>query len=244
DAGESHQAAPRRGREDQGVHRAVTARQQPLIGNLPRAAGIEPQSRKTMTSPSNRWPEPGSRRAFLIRCGIAAGVTGGVGVGVGLWLRERGRKDAGASPFDDLVEFIEGEINRKTVPGAGVMISQHGQTVLERSFGTYCGQEQRFIPFDKSVVNLLYSVSKLISSTVIAMAKQAGLIEYDAPVSQYVPEFKGQGRDDVTIRHCLTLSSGIPSIPLGSVATEDTWQAALKVVCSLEPRWKPGSRSE
>lgn len=196
-----------------------------------------------MTTPPHNDPAA-SRRAFLKRCGIAAGVTGAAGLGAGVWLWNRRDKDDGAQPFRDLIEFVEAEIKRKTVPGAGLMITRNGETVLDRSFGTYCGFEQRGVPLDSSVLTLLYSVSKTITSTVIVMAKQDGLVEYDAPISRYVPEFKGGERDAVTLRHCLALASGIPSIPLGSMETEEKWQAALKRVCQLEPRWKPGSRSE
>ncbi len=197
-----------------------------------------------MTTPSVESPKPGSRRAFLKQCGIAAGLSAGVGFGVGCSRKQGGTTEPTTSSFDDLIGYIESEIQKKTVPGAGVMVSHHGKTVLDRSFGTYCCSDERCMPYDKSVLNLLYSVSKVLTSTVVVMAKQGGLVDYDAPVSQYVPEFKGPLRDEVTIRHCLTLSSGIPSFALGSIATDDLWKAALKRVCATEPRWKPGSRSE
>jgi CubicO group peptidase (beta-lactamase class C family) len=170
-----------------------------------------------------------SRRDFLRQSGLAALAAGA---------------DQPAAPFGALVDFVEQAVKANTIPGAGLMFSRHGKTLLERYWGTYCGREKRGLPFDGSVFNIFYSTSKLITSTVVVLAKQDGLVEYDTPVSRYVPEFTGGGREAVTLRHCLTLSSGLPNLHFDSVLTEAEWKAALKMVCGTTPRWPPGSRSE
>jgi CubicO group peptidase (beta-lactamase class C family) len=195
-----------------------------------------------MASPAEEPLEPTSRRTFL-KIGIAGGVTAG-GLGIGWWIKNRGNDSNGSSPFTELVRFIDSAIEEKTVPGAAIHVTHRGIKVFDRHWGTYCGRDRRDVPFDAEVSNMLYSVSKFLTSTVVIMAKQAGLVDYDAPVSMYVPEFQGGARDEVTIRHCLTLASGMPSFPLGSLSTDDLWKAGLKRVCESEPRWKPGSKSE
>jgi len=58
----------------------------------------------------------------------------------------------------------------------------------------------------------LASLTKVIATTPVAMrAVESGNLRLDYPVSEIVPEFAGEGRDGVTIRHLLTHTSGLPA---------------------------------
>lgn len=55
-----------------------------------------------------------------------------------------------------------------------------------------------------------FSMAKSVSSTLVAIAIQQGLISsLDAPITQYVPELKGGGYDGVSIRNLLQMASGV-----------------------------------
>lgn len=158
---------------------------------------------------------------------------------------------AGVAAMPGLVEdrwapvaaFVEGEIAAGTVPGAALIASRGGKVRFQRSWGAYCSLTDRAAKLDLSVRHSLYSYSKLVSATVVVMARQDGLVSYDAPVRTYIPEFAGGGKDGITIRHLLTHSAGIPSVPLGPVRTEDEWRAAVKAACEAKTEWEPGSRT-
>ena len=75
------------------------------------------------------------------------------------------------------------------------------------------------------------------------MVCQDGLLNYDKPISTYIPEFTGDGKETITLRRLLTHSAGIPNVPLKAVDTEDKWQAALKALCAAKVEWQPGSRT-
>jgi CubicO group peptidase (beta-lactamase class C family) len=66
-------------------------------------------------------------------------------------------------------------------------------------------------------------------------------VELDAPVARYLPEFTGDGKDRVTIRHLLTHSSGLPSWrPLyKEAAAADT---AIAIVLATPLDTVPGAR--
>lgn len=54
------------------------------------------------------------------------------------------------------------------------------------------------------------SVAKSVTSTLIGAAVKDGPIHsIDDPVVRYIPELKGTAYDDVTIRHLVTMSSGV-----------------------------------
>lgn len=143
----------------------------------------------------------------------------------------------------DPEQFIDESIRAGVVPGAILIASKHGKIRIRHTAGAYCGLAGRTLPLTADVRHCFYSYSKLVSATVVVMAHQDGLIDYDTPVSHYIPEFTGGGKDGITIRHLLTHSAGIPSVPLGAVTTEEGWQQALKAVCAAHTDWEPGSRT-
>lgn len=151
--------------------------------------------------------------------------------------------------LQEVVSFLDDGLKAKTFPGAAVVATRYGKTFIERYWGTYCSQQRRDNPYDSSAVNMMFSFSKLISATVVVMAHQDGLIDYDVPVTRYIPEFGGGGKDKITIRHLLTHSAGIPSwggrpgFLLTAVNTEEKWKAAIKSLCAYPVEWQPGSKT-
>ena len=146
--------------------------------------------------------------------------------------------------FQKLKEFIEAEIAAGAFPGAGVMITENGKLLLEHYLGTYCSPTQRVNPLDSSISHMLYSFSKGISATVIVLAHQKKLIDYDLPVYAYIPEYRGEWKDMTTIRHLLTHSAGIPEISLTRVYTEEEWRNGVASCCDASVQWEPGSKTE
>jgi CubicO group peptidase (beta-lactamase class C family) len=153
------------------------------------------------------------RRTFLqhsAALSIAASLTGS--------LEPVRSEDPAAVGMDDtrlraIVEFLETERQAGSFPGAAVVVSQHGKIVLEHYTGTYYSMLGEDKPYQPEVRSLFYSYSKGISATVIMLAHQEGLIDIDATVASYLPEFAANGKEHITIRQILTHSAGIPSAP-------------------------------
>jgi CubicO group peptidase (beta-lactamase class C family) len=178
-----------------------------------------------------------NRRQFLGRLGLA------VGAGIaGRGLPAVGKENEQPS-FAEALDFLDKEFKAATFPGAALVVTQHRKTVLEKYWGTYTTWQKPDIPCGAGMVNMLYSVSKLVTSTVVVIAHQDGLLDYDAPVSKYIPEFVGGGKDKIIVRHLLTHAAGIPGVPLKAVDTEEKWQAAIQTLCAAKVDWEPGSRT-
>ena len=75
----------------------------------------------------------------------------------------------------------------------------------------------------------LASLTKVIATTTSAMLLwQDGALQLDQRVQELVPEFKGEGKSAVTIRHLLTHESGLPAHrDFWKLAPEDRWHAIL-----------------
>ena len=75
----------------------------------------------------------------------------------------------------------------------------------------------------------IQSISKTFTSTAILMAVDEGLLDLDAPVSKYIPEFRIKSYYDeepldlITLRHLLSHTAGLAhEAPLGNNFTSDT----------------------
>ena len=67
------------------------------------------------------------------------------------------------------------------------------------------------IPMRPDTIFDLASVSKLFTAIVTMQLVERGLVDLDAPVAAYVPEFAAGGKEDVSVRMLLTHTSGLPA---------------------------------
>lgn len=64
----------------------------------------------------------------------------------------------------------------------------------------------QFQPHDKQT---MFSITKSFTGTLTAIAIEEGLMRYDQPVSDFIPEFSKNGKEKITIAHLLHMTSGI-----------------------------------
>ena len=70
--------------------------------------------------------------------------------------------------------------------------------------------EEYFNGYDRTSTQTSFSVAKSFVSALVGIAIQEGHIgSVDDPITEYIPELKGPGMEEITIRHLLTMSSGL-----------------------------------
>ncbi len=102
--------------------------------------------------------------------------------------------------WDKAAEVLEQATAKKQVDAAVLHVVQHEES-FTRSFGTAASADAMF---------LLGSISKPINVTAVMSLFDQGKFRLDDRVQKFLPEFKGAGREGVTIRHLLTHVSGLP----------------------------------
>ncbi|NJD20392.1 MAG: hypothetical protein FIA95_14070 [Gemmatimonadetes bacterium] len=118
------------------------------------------------------------------------------------------------------------------IPGAVLMVQQDGRTVLEKAYGyaqlleyaegeygaSQAGESrpgalrrlENPVPMTTETVFDLASVTKVMATTfAVMLLADRGALDVDAPVWRYLPDFRGGGKDAVTLRHLLTHTSGL-----------------------------------
>jgi CubicO group peptidase (beta-lactamase class C family) len=84
-------------------------------------------------------------------------------------------------------DYIRNEIATGKIPGAILLIQQHGKPVYFESFGVRDVATQ--LPMSPDTIFRLYSMSKPITSVAAMMLVEDGKLRLDDPVSKYIPAF-------------------------------------------------------
>jgi CubicO group peptidase (beta-lactamase class C family) len=101
-------------------------------------------------------------------------------------------------------------IGDSAFPGCAVSVGFRGKLIFEQSFGNFTYDTNSAKVEVNSIFDLA-SVTKVVATTTISMILyDQGRLELDWKVSDIVLAFHGKGKEDITIRHLLTHTSGLP----------------------------------
>ncbi|HTZ71785.1 MAG TPA: serine hydrolase domain-containing protein [Acetobacteraceae bacterium] len=90
----------------------------------------------------------------------------------------------------------------------------------------------------------VFSVSKAVTAVAVHIQAERGLIEYDAPMALYWPEFAAAGKEGVTVRHVLSHVSGVLRMPPDVTPELMTdWDWMIRRIAEMPALYPPGSRS-
>ena len=89
------------------------------------------------------------------------------------------------------------------------LVAENGRVIYKKGFG-YANFEWK-IPNDTDTKFRLASITKQFTSAVILQLVEQGKIKLDGHVTDYLPDYRKDTGDRVTIHHLLNHTSGIPS---------------------------------
>ena len=147
----------------------------------------------------------GMRRFRAPVCGLVA-----VLLGIGLsWPALAEAQGAKAPDLFDVA--VQREIAAGHVPGAVLVIGDHGRVVYRRAFGERTA-EPRHEPMTVDTMFDLASLTKVVGTTIAAMQLvEAGKLDLGRPVAAYWPEFAANGKGAITVRQLMIHASGLPA---------------------------------
>src|SRR5438067_1522600 len=112
---------------------------------------------------------------------------------------------------DRLRALVETERVRFGVPGCAVAVVHEGEVVLAEGFGMR--DIDRDLPVTAATLFPIGSSTKTFTAALCATLVRDGLLEWDRPVRDYLPEFRlhdPAATDGVTFRDLLSHRSGLP----------------------------------
>lgn len=100
-------------------------------------------------------------------------------------------------------------------------------------------------PWQRDTMSLCYSGTKGITSTALHMLATDGLVDYDAPVAEYWPEFGCNGKGQITVRHLLSHQAGLHKVLhlVDQLTDILDWDLIVSRLAKTEPDFHPGTAS-
>lgn len=86
----------------------------------------------------------------------------------------------------------------------------HGRPMID-VWGGFADR-RRSLPWERDMVTICFSTTKGVASTVVHRLADRGLIDYEAPVASYWPEFGAAGKQSITVRQLLSHQAGLHSM--------------------------------
>jgi CubicO group peptidase (beta-lactamase class C family) len=145
-------------------------------------------------------------------------------------------------PFGEVASVLEASLANGKDLGASVCITHRGETVLDL-WGGYTDQA-RLVPWQADTLVNVYSCTKPMTTLAVLWVYDQGLLDFDAPVAAYWPEFAANGKESILVRHVMSHTAGLPewSDPINVEDLYD-WQTATSRLADQAPAWTPGTES-
>lgn len=125
--------------------------------------------------------------------------------------------------------------------GAAIAFVLDGETVVDLWAGHRTADREH--PWTRDTIANTYSTTKGLTAICALRLVERGLIDLDAPVARYWPEFAQAGKERIPVRWLLSHQAGLPALrePLPSETLMD-WEAMTTALAAEKPWWEPGTR--
>ncbi|MFG2352395.1 serine hydrolase domain-containing protein [Streptomyces sp. NPDC048521] len=126
--------------------------------------------------------------------------------------------------------------------GAAVTVTVGGETVVDLWGGW--ADPARTRPWERDTVVNVWSTTKGPVALCAHILADRGLLDLDAPVARYWPEFAACGKERVLVRHLLSHRAGLSGLrEPHSLDDLYDWELTTARLAATEPWWEPGTRS-
>jgi len=133
-----------------------------------------------------------------------------------------------------------------------ILVARRGVVVLHEAFGRLTPDDDA-PPVKRDTIYPLISITKPITATAAMMLVEDGLLGLQRPVSEYIPEFSGEGKQAVMVHHLLTHTAGLRDEDVNAHAakkrgivaipppeeTQHPWSNEYLFLGYDAPLWKP-----
>ncbi len=147
----------------------------------------------------------------------------------------------------ELQELIQHELREKELPGFSIALVDDQQIVWAQGFG-FADPDKKTAATAETVYRV-GSVSKLYTSIGIMQQVERGRLNLDAPVSQYLPNFRPENpfQTPITLRELMSHRAGlVREPPIGSYFdnTQPALSEVVKSLNSTELVYEPGTHTK
>lgn len=126
--------------------------------------------------------------------------------------------------------------------GAAVAVTVDGVTVVDLWGGW--ADPARTRAWERDTLVNVWSTTKGPTALCAHILADRGLLDLDAPVAAYWPEFAAAGKENVLVRHLLSHRAGLSGLREPHTLEQFyDWETTTARLAAMEPWWEPGTRS-
>jgi CubicO group peptidase (beta-lactamase class C family) len=125
--------------------------------------------------------------------------------------------------------------------GAACAVHHRGRLVVDLWGGLADRRAAR--PWEENTLALVFSATKGLAATCILRLVERGLLDLDAPIARYWPEFAANGKGEIPVRWALCHKTGLAAVD-GTLTLEQifAWDPVVAAIAAQKPNWEPGTK--
>ena len=145
-----------------------------------------------------------------------------------------------APGFEPVVDAFAANFAEQDEVGAACCVYVEGRPVVDLWGGQADAATDR--PWAADTPVLVFSTTKGLTAVCIHVLVERGLLDVDAPVASYWPEFAAHGKGDIPLRWVLCHKAGVAAVD-APVTMDDVvgWDGVVAAVAAQAPNWEPGT---
>jgi len=127
--------------------------------------------------------------------------------------------------------------------GAQLCVYRRGERVVDLWAGHDPANDR---PYGEDGIGVLMSCTKGVVAAGVHILADRGLIDFDAPMARYWPEFGQAGKERITVRQCLSHAGGLMGYDAEAgmgPAEQFDFDRSVREVETMAPLWEPGTAS-
>ena len=126
--------------------------------------------------------------------------------------------------------------------GASLAVYRRGKRVVDLWGGWRDVEQKR--PWKRDTLVNVYSTTKGVVATALAMAVDAGKLRYEDRVAKHWPDFAAAGKADITVAQLISHQAGLPGF-IAPTTVQDLydWTGCCAKLAAQAPAWKPGEQT-
>jgi CubicO group peptidase (beta-lactamase class C family) len=142
--------------------------------------------------------------------------------------------------FNRVKDAFTENFEKRAEVGAAASVMLDGKSVVDIWAGHADKAKTR--PWTRDTLVNVYSTTKGVTAICAHRLVDKGLLDIDAPVAKYWPEFAKAGKDKLPVRYLLSHRAGLPAVSkiLDGNALF-SWDTMATALAEQEPWWEPGT---
>ena len=135
--------------------------------------------------------------------------------------------------IDKLRSRLQHAVEKGPLPSLQFAVARHGKLAVFETL----------VEADNETRYTIFSCTKPVVAAAIWRLMGEGLLDAEKPVAHYIPDFAGNGKQNITVEQVLCHTGGFPRAPL---STPQWWtrQGRVAEMRKWRLNWQPGSRME